>query len=80
MAENPKVRRPRDPSQLAKLMVEIAAGETDDRLMTDDGKDLAAVLLGRRGGLKGGRARAEALTASQRKEIAQKAALKRWGK
>lgn len=41
-------------------------------------KNMAAVLLGRLGGLKGGKARAEKLTAEQRSEIAKKAALTRW--
>jgi hypothetical protein len=41
-------------------------------------KNPAAVELGRRGGLKGGKARAEKLTAKQRKEIAKKAAAARW--
>jgi len=45
-----------------------------------DGKNPYAVILGRRGGLKGGKARAEKLTPEQRKEIAKKAAAKRWGK
>ena len=36
--------------------------------------------LGRRGGLKGGRARAEKLTPEERKEIARKAAMARWAK
>jgi hypothetical protein len=44
----------------------------------DDGKDPAAVALGRKGGLKGGRARAEKLTPEQRSEIARKAAGARW--
>ncbi len=43
-------------------------------------KDPAAVTLGRRGGLKGGHARAKALTPEQRKESARKAAEARWGK
>jgi len=43
-------------------------------------KDPYAVILGRRGGFKGGKARAEKLTSEQRKEIAKKAAAKRWGK
>lgn len=42
-------------------------------------KNPAAVELGRMGGLKGGKARAEKLTANQRKEIAKKAAKARWG-
>lgn len=71
--------RPRDPNQLAKLIADIATGETEDRLTTDDGRDLAAVLLGRRGGLKGGRARADALTPERRSEIAHHAASARWG-
>ncbi len=43
-------------------------------------KNAAAVALGRLGGLKGGKARAEKLTSEHRKEIAQKAAKKRWTK
>ena len=45
-----------------------------------EGKDPLAVALGRRGGLKGGRARAEKLTADQRQESAKKAAQARWKK
>jgi hypothetical protein len=45
-----------------------------------EGKNPAAVALGRLGGLKGGRARAQALTAEKRSEIAKKAALIRWEK
>jgi hypothetical protein len=47
---------------------------------TDDGKDPAAVALGRKGGLKGGKARAKSLTAEQRAEIARIAASARWKK
>ena len=43
-------------------------------------KDAAAVELGRRGGLKGGKARAQKLTPEQRSEIARKAAAARWNK
>ncbi len=71
--------RPRDPNQLAKLIADIATGEQPDRLFTADGRDLAAVLMGRRGGLKGGRARAESMTSERRSEIAKIAAQKRWG-
>jgi hypothetical protein len=78
MTEAKRPSRPRDPNQLAKLIADIATGETPDRLVTDDGRDLAAVLLGRRGGLKGGKARAEKLTAERRVEIARAAALTRW--
>ncbi|WP_247346187.1 RNA-binding protein [Bradyrhizobium sp. 61] len=52
----------------------IATGEIDD-LTTEDGKNAAAVALGR----MGGKARAEGMTAKRRKEIAKKAAEKRWG-
>ena len=45
-----------------------------------EGKDPLAVLLGQRGGLKGGRARADKLSKKRRKEIAQKAAKARWSK
>jgi hypothetical protein len=44
----------------------------------NESKNPAAVALGRLGGLKGGKARAEKLSAEQRKEIAKKAALIRW--
>ena len=72
--------RPRDPNQLAKLMLDIASGETVDPLLTPDGKNAAAVMLGRRGGLKGGVARASKLTSEDRKRIAKHAAQARWGK
>ncbi len=45
-----------------------------------EGKNPAAVELGRQDGLKGGRARAEKLTAEERSEIAKKAAEARWGR
>lgn len=80
MSESKRLRRPRDPNQLAKLIADIATGDKHDRLVMDDGRDLAAVLMGRRGGLKGGRARAKALTPERRKEIAQRAAAARWSK
>lgn len=72
-------KRPRDPNQLAKLIVDIAAGEADDK-SADTGKNPAAVTLGRLGGQRGGRARADKLSAAQRKRIAVKAARARWGK
>jgi hypothetical protein len=72
--------RPRDPNQLAKLIMEIATGQVGDDLVLDDGRDLGAVLMGRKGGLKGGRARAEKLSPERRREIAQAAAAARWGK
>ena len=49
-------------------------------LSWDEGKDAAAVSLGRRGGLKGGAARAKALSSSERSAIAKRAAAARWKK
>jgi hypothetical protein len=70
-------KRPRDPNQLAKLVVDIATGEAEDAA-PDEGKNPAAVELGRKGGLKGGKARAAKLTPVQRKEAARSAARARW--
>jgi hypothetical protein len=72
--------RPRDPNKLAKLIADIATGDVDQLPATEDGRDPAAVLLGRRGGLKGGRARAEKMTPERRTEIARTAAAARWSK
>jgi hypothetical protein len=78
MTKPPK--RPRDLNQWAKRMVDIATGAASDREPTpeEQGKAPAAVSLGRRGGLKGGKARAASMTPEQRSEIAKKAAAKRW--
>lgn len=72
-----KPKRPRDPSQLAKLVVDIATKEVEDE-NPDYGKNPAAVALGRLGGLKGGKARAAKLSSKQRSKIAKKAAEARW--
>jgi hypothetical protein len=74
-----KPKRPRDPNQLAKSIVALATGETVDPVI-DDGRNPHAVALGRLGGLKGGKARAKALTANQRSAIAKRAAKTRWAK
>jgi hypothetical protein len=68
-------KRPRDPSQLAKMIVEIASAETEDRPPTpeEQGKDPAAVERGRKGGLKGGKARAAKMTAAEPSQSAKKA-------
>ena len=75
-------KRPRDPAQLAKLVVDIATGEIDDRKPTPEqqGKDPAAVARGKAGGAKGGRSRATKLSPEQRAEIARVAAQTRWKK
>lgn len=74
-----KPTRPRDFMQRAKLIADIATGETTDK-NPDEGKNPAAVALGRLGGQKGGKARAKSLTAEKRTEIAKKASDKRWNK
>lgn len=72
-------KRLRDPNQLAKLVVDIATGEVEDQLVhPDTGKSLAAMALGRLGGLKGGKARAAKLSSEQKTEMARKAAQVRW--
>ena len=72
-------KRPRDPNRLGELVVDITTGEVADQPM-DSGKDPAAVALGRKGGLKGGKARAAKLTAAQRSDAAKRAAQARWKK
>jgi hypothetical protein len=71
-------KRPRDPNQLAKAVLEIATGERPDRDPTpeEQGKDPAAVAMGK----KGGQARAKSMTEARRAEIAAKAAKARWSK
>ncbi|MDP9269929.1 MAG: histone H1 [Chloroflexota bacterium] len=72
-----KRKRPRDVNQLAKWIVDESTGQHDPE--PPDTRDPLAVELGRRGGLKGGPARAAKLTPEQRSESARKAAAKRWG-
>lgn len=74
-----KPKRPRDANQLAKAIVDLSIGETEE-VDPNEGKNPAAVALGRKGGLKGGKARAKKLTAEQRSEIARIAANVRWKK
>ncbi|MBV9241989.1 MAG: histone H1 [Acidobacteria bacterium] len=69
---NPK--RPRDPNQLAKMIVDIATGGIDEEMPEITVKQKA----GRLGGLKGGKARKDALSPERRSEIAREAAKKRW--
>jgi hypothetical protein len=75
MPNQPK--RPRDPNQLGKLIVDLATGAAheDKPESPTPAQDFA-----RSGGLKGGAARARALSPEQRREIARKAAAKRWAK
>jgi hypothetical protein len=75
-------RGPKGEKRLADVVgnavhvMRIATGEIDESTPPDDGKDPAAVALGR----MGGKARAEGMTAKRRKEIAKKAAKIRWDK
>lgn len=72
---------PHDFTTMARRVVEQAIGETLDGQPLPDkdaGKNPAAVALGKLGGAKGGKARAEALSPAKRKEIAKKAAAARW--
>jgi len=68
-------KRPADVNARAVMIAKIATGEIED-VTTEDGKNAAAVALGR----MGGKARAAGMSAKKRKEIAKKAAQTRWGK
>ncbi len=68
---------PRDLNQLASKLTKIATGE-EEKPDENEGKNPAAVALGRLGGKKGGKARAEKLTPKQRKKIAKKVVASRW--
>lgn len=70
MAKRPK--RPRDPNQLAKLIVDLSVGEVQEEATSPSKR--------RAGGLKGGPARAVKLPAVQRRDIARLAAQARWKK
>jgi hypothetical protein len=67
-----RLKRPRDPIQLGKLIVDIATGQVEDKAL--DQEESAAVTLAKRGG----QARAAKLSGKRRHEIAQKAAQARW--
>jgi len=66
-----------DPNELAFSVVQQATGQTPKPEPPPE-KNPAAVTLGRLGGLKGGKARAEKLSAAKRKAIAKQAAQARW--
>jgi hypothetical protein len=75
MPENHR-KRPRDPAQLAKLMIDIASGEVQDREPTpeEQGENAGAAALGR----LGGNARAQKMSPEKRSEIAKRAARARY--
>jgi hypothetical protein len=77
MPRGPKgEKRPADAIGAAIMVGRIATGDIDETATTEDGKNAAAVALGR----MGGKARAEGMSAKRRKEIAKKAAETRWSK
>jgi hypothetical protein len=81
MARGPKgERRPADPAAAAVVTIQIALGEIAESIEPIREKDEAAVSLGKRGGLKGGAARAASLSPERRREIAREAAARRWGR
>lgn len=71
-----------DPNQLAAAILEAVTGEPVGPATEETGpaKDPAAVALGRKGGLKGGPARAKKLGKKERSDAARKAAFARWNK
>ncbi len=70
MAKTPK--RPRDPNQLAKMIVDIATGDESSGTLPVASEEK------KRASAKGGAARAEKLTGERRTEIASRAAATRW--
>ena len=77
MPEHPD-KRPADLNRLAASIVGDSTSE-EPAAEPQPEKNPAAVELGRRGGLKGGKARAERMTAEERQESARRAANARWG-
>ena len=75
MAKRPK--RPRDPNQLAKLIVDISVGNMPQDPPTTP--DSPLTVARRQAGMKGAKARGKKLSAKKRTAIAKKAARARWG-
>lgn len=73
--QKPKKKLPRDANQLAKTIVDIATGS-----VPPEPQENAKAVAGRKGGVKGGKARADAISQEKRSEIAKKAAAARWKK
>ena len=71
-----KPKRPRDINQLAAQVVAEAVGDVEPEIQQVN----PLSERGRKGGLQGGKARAEKLTPEERKAIAAKAARERWNK
>ena len=79
MPKRSSKRKPTDRNLIAARIVEAATEPTEEEKPAKK-KNPAAVALGRLGGLKGGKARADKLSAQERTEIAKKAAKSRWSK
>jgi hypothetical protein len=74
-------KQSKKPADLNRLAAAIVGDATDeDRPGPEEGKNPAAVALGRKGGEKGGTVRASRMTAEERSEAARKAAKARWDK
>jgi hypothetical protein len=80
MTKHQPKKLPRDVNSRANAIGKIATGETVLPEESDDGKNPAAVALGRLGGQKGGKARAAKLSKKRQSEIGRKAAKARWNK
>ncbi len=87
MGKKKKKKTRRDTAEIARSVVEQAIGETltpreeePEEQPEEDTRNQAAVALSKLGASKGGKARAEKLSAGRRKEIAKKAAQARWKK
>lgn len=75
----PKKPAAKDPQQIARSVLDDIVPDAEEK-PSESEKNPAAVALGRLGGLKGGKARAEKLSPEQRADIAKKAAAARWKK
>src|SRR5947209_5226559 len=86
MAKQPRRRKTPDPAEFGFSVLQQVVAATGDKpdepapVPGDSGKDPAAVALGRKGGLKGGPARAKKLGKKKLSEAARKAAQARWKK
>ncbi len=75
-----KGKRPRDPNQLAKWIVEQSTEELKPVPLPPTGLSAYMAAMGRKGGMVGGKRRLVTMTPTQRKKAAQKAAAARWAK
>jgi hypothetical protein len=80
MQDPKRPKRPRDINQIAYQIVQESTAQVPEQAEPEDPIKAAAAALGRRGGLKGGPARAKKLSPQKRREIAKIAAKARWEK